>query len=112
MAPLQVQLAVAAAVVLVSAGSGAAVNGWRLKASHSQEVATLTGRVVALEAEIALQNAATQLLKQAGDAAAAARKRAEREADAQRQAAKSRDEWISKLQGACPDVLRDAWGRL
>jgi len=110
--PPWVRLAIAAGALVLAAGAGAVVNGWRLSAGHAVALAIKTDRIHALELAIEQQNSAVAQLRTAADAANTARQRAEQEAIAQRNAAKKRDDWISKLQGTCSDNLKEAWGRL
>jgi hypothetical protein len=99
-------------VLLLAAGAGAAVNGWRLKSNHSEDKLEMVKRIGDLTLAIEKQNSAVEQMRTAADAANTARQRAEAEAIAQRQAAKKRDDWISKLQGSCSDNMKEAWGRL
>lgn len=100
------------AVLALAAGAGAVVNGWRLNSGHASNIAERDQTIGQLRLDIEKQNAAVALMKQATDAANTARQRAEQDAIAQRKAAKTRDEWISKLQGTCAENLRDSWGRI
>ncbi|MDO6385565.1 hypothetical protein [Uliginosibacterium sp. 31-12] len=92
--------------------TGAAVNGWRIKAGQAEAMAEKVDRIHALELAAKDHDSAIAQLRTAADAANTARQRAEREAIAQRAAAKKRDDWISKLTGSCGDNLKEAWGRL
>ncbi len=99
-------------VLLLAAGAGAVINGWRLERDHLRDATKKVERIHELELSIEQQNSAVAQLRTAADAANTARQRAEKDAIAQRNAAKKRDDWIGKLQGNCADNLKEAWGRL
>lgn len=99
-------------VLALAASAGAVVNGWRINANHFGETTKMVARIHELELEVEKQNSAVAMMKQATDSANTARQRAEQEATSQRKAAKTRDEWISKLHGTCAENLRESWGRM
>jgi hypothetical protein len=99
-------------VIALAAAAGAVVNGWRLEARHADALEIKAGRIHELELAAKDHESAVAQLRTAADAANTARQRAEQEAISQRAAAKTRDEWIRKLQGTCAENLKDAWGRM
>lgn len=104
-------LAVLALLLAGAAAAGATINGWRLAAEHQVELAQKVARITELEAAVATQNSATELLKAASDAAEERRQLAESmAADAVRRLGNRADVVANSRATNCDGVLKEAWG--